>query len=430
MLHGRRGRRSGAAPTRNDVALSPRTDSPRPTARLWPLFAGGFLGPFGGGIVTPMLPELAHGLHTSVSVAAWSLTAYMIPFAAIMVVSGTLAERWGRARTVRLAFVVYAASSLACAVAPTASLFLAGRAVQGAANAFTTPLLLAAISDLVAPAALGRALGKFGGWQAAGQAFAPLIGGLAAAADYRYAFAASTLAAAVLAGYAPADRAADRATRAPGATAAGNGDRWRALANRRLVLACAVAFGVFLTTSGLLLLAALFSGDRFGIGPVGRGVVVAAFGVAGLVGGPAVGRVMDARGTRAVGIAVLTALGVGVAVAGLAPNVAVLVAVVALCGASSTGGRLLANTLALGSTPANRAGATSMTLAWQFLGSAIAPQAWLPVYHHDPALGMLCASVGAFGSAALLVAVRPAWLRAPASSPPGAARPGPRDGPP
>jgi len=353
-----------------------------------------------------MLPELALGLHTSVSVAAWSLTAYMIPFAAIMVVSGTLAERWGRSRTVRLAFIVYAASSLACAVAPTASLFLAGRAVQGAANAFTTPLLLAAISDLVAPEALGRALGKFGGWQAAGQAFAPLIGGFAAAADYRYAFAASTLAAAVLAGYAPADPGEARTARAPGAPAADGRSRWLALANRRLALACAVAFGLFLTSSGLLLLAALLAGDRFGIGPSGRGAVVAGFGVAGLVAGPALGRLVDARGVRLVGIGVLVALGLAVAGTGPVGNVAVLAILVALCGASSTGGRLVANTLALASTPANRAGATSMTLAWQFLGSALAPLAWLPLYHHLAALGFLGASLGAFFSAIVLLAVR------------------------
>lgn len=58
--------------------------------RLWPFNAGGFLGPFGGAMVTPMLPELADGLGTSLSVAAWALSVYMIPFAALtrVVVNG------------------------------------------------------------------------------------------------------------------------------------------------------------------------------------------------------------------------------------------------------------------------------------------------------------------------------------------------------
>lgn len=166
-------------------------------SRLWPLYAGGLLGPFGGAMVTTMLPELAEGLHTSLATAASSLTVYLVPFAAIMLVSGTLAEHWGRARTIRWAYLVYALASLACALAPTAATFLGARAIQGAANAFTTPLLVAAISDLVGPTRLGRSLGVFGGMQAAGQAFAPLVGGIAAALDYRWAFVSAAAAAAL-----------------------------------------------------------------------------------------------------------------------------------------------------------------------------------------------------------------------------------------
>ena len=116
-------------------------------ARMWAFYVGGFLGPFGGAMTTPMLPELADGLGTTLSTAAWSLTAYLIPFAALMLVSGTLAESWGRARSVRTAYVGYAVASLVCAAAPNAELFLTGRALQGTANAFTSPLLVAAISD-------------------------------------------------------------------------------------------------------------------------------------------------------------------------------------------------------------------------------------------------------------------------------------------
>jgi ACDE family multidrug resistance protein len=154
-------------------------------------------------MVTPMLPELRDGLHTTLTTAAWGLTAYMIPFAALMLFSGTLGEHWGRARTVRIAYAVYAVASLGCALAPTAMPFLAGRGLQGAANAFTSPLLVAAISDLVAADRLGRSLGRFASLQAAGQAFAPLVGGAAAAFDYRWAFVASAAAAVLLAAAPP-----------------------------------------------------------------------------------------------------------------------------------------------------------------------------------------------------------------------------------
>jgi MFS family permease len=372
---------------------------------MWPLYAGGFLGPFGGAMVTPMLPELSAGLHTTISTAAWSLTAYMIPFAGLMLISGTLGERWGRARTVRIAYVAYALASLIC-VASSAHLFLAGRAAQGAANAFTSPLLVAAISDAVAPQRLGRALGQFGSLQAAGQAFAPLVGGLAAAVDYRWAFVASAAAAGLLALNPPRD--ASRSSTAPAA------GRWRALANRRLVVSCVVAFCLYLATSGLMLLVALRAGDRFGLGPDARGLVVAAFGLAGLLTGARLGRLADRVGIRLFGVVVLSGFGVTVFGAGAVPLLALLVVAVAAGGATSTASRVVVNTLAVRSTPTNRGGATSMTLAWQFLGSALSPLVLLPLYHARPLLGFAVAAVAVVPAAVLLGVSR----TAPAPTPP------------
>jgi MFS family permease len=72
------------------------------------LYAGGFLGPFGGGIVTVLIPDLRHALHTTTGGAAATLTVYLIPFALLQLVSGTIGERLGLARTVRVAYVAYA----------------------------------------------------------------------------------------------------------------------------------------------------------------------------------------------------------------------------------------------------------------------------------------------------------------------------------
>ncbi|MFN0284055.1 MAG: MFS transporter [Kineosporiaceae bacterium] len=390
---------------RDDVA------GPEAPARLWAFYAGGFLGPFGGAMVTPMLPELAQGLGTTLSTAAWSLTIYLIPFAAVMLVSGTLGEAWGRARTVRSAYLAYVVASLVCALAPTADVFLTGRALQGVANAFTTPLLVAAISDAVPRAGLGRALGRYAGLQAAGQAFAPLVGGAAAAFDYRWAFVVSALAALGLACVpprdpAPRDAPESGAVTGPGAVTdpagAPRASRWRALANRRLALACAVAFGLYLSTSGLLLLVALLADDRFGLGPDARGLVVAAFGAAGLATAGVLGRLADRVGLARFGVAALVGLAVTTAVAGSVPAVWLLAVVVAFGGAASTAARVVVNTLAVTSTPANRGGATSMMLSWQFLGSALAPPAFLPVYNGDGRLSLVVAATGSLAAAVLL----------------------------
>ena len=113
-----------------------------------------------------------------------------------------------------LGYAVYVLASVACVLAGTLALFLAARALQGVANAFTTPLLLAALGATVPPDRLGRALGWFGSLQAAGQTSAPLVGGLAAELDWRLAFVGVALVAGLLglAGIPSARRAAGAAT--------------------------------------------------------------------------------------------------------------------------------------------------------------------------------------------------------------------------
>src|SRR5205807_441716 len=69
------------------------------------MYVGGLLGPMGGGIVAPLLPELAGSFGVSRQVAALSLTTYLVPFAAFQLVSGTLGERWGRRRSVRAGYL-------------------------------------------------------------------------------------------------------------------------------------------------------------------------------------------------------------------------------------------------------------------------------------------------------------------------------------
>src|SRR5215212_901544 len=142
------------------------------------LYAGGFLGPFGGGMVTVLVPELRDAFGVPTATVSLALTAYLVPFAALQLVSGTVGERLGRARATRAAFAVYALASLTAAATGAFAVFLAARAMQGAANAFTTPLVLAALADDTPETQLGQAMGTFAAVQTAGVVGAPLVGGL------------------------------------------------------------------------------------------------------------------------------------------------------------------------------------------------------------------------------------------------------------
>lgn len=364
---------------------------------MWPLYVGGFMGPFGGAMVNAMLPELAAGLGTSVGTAATAVTWYMIPFSTLMLVSGTVGARFGLARAIRVAFITYAVASAICVVATAPVPFLGGRMLQGAANAFTTPLLLALIAELVPPQRLGRALGTYAACGAAGQAFAPFVGGVAAGVDYRWAFGLSAVAAVTLAAITPTGRAAFGASGARGvasasgaAGAAGKnsrpsvpGLRWRELLNPRLALACLTGFAGQFTATAVMLVAALTASDRFELEPAARGVVVATFGMAGFVSGRSIGKLADRVGTTRTGIRALLLLGAAALALPLAPWVVALVAAVALAGVGATSTRVLTNTLSMQSTPSNPAGATSVALAVSFVGSALTPFL-LPLYHWRP----------------------------------------------
>src|SRR4051812_17871789 len=153
-----------------------------------PLYIGGFLGPFGGGMVAVLVPELREAFDATTGAVAASIPAYLVPFAALQLVSGTVGERLGRRRVVFTGYVFYALFMAAGALAPGIGAFLVCRARRGPANAFLPPLLLAGLADEVPSRQIGRAVGTFAAIQTAAVALAPLVGGLLGAIDWRLAF--------------------------------------------------------------------------------------------------------------------------------------------------------------------------------------------------------------------------------------------------
>lgn len=385
-------------------------------ARLWPLYVGGFLGPFGSPVVTTMLPEMQQDLGRSIVELSLTLPAYLFPFAALMLISGTLAERFGRRNTVRAGYIVFTLASIACALAPSFEILMLSRVLQGAANAFTTPVLVAAITDSVAPGRLGRSLGLFGSMQATGQAMAPLIGGLAASVDWRWAFWGTAVVSAVLAALPPEDSRHK---------SVGGWERWKVLGNRQLAVASITAALAFLTTMAMAVVAALYVRDVFHLGPTVTGLIVAIFGFAGLATGRFTGGLMDKYGRLEIGSATHLVLGLFCAVTGIVGSLALpaplplilVILAIAIAGAAATGTRTVVQNLAVTSAPTNRSGATSVMLACQFGGAALSPVLWVPLYEAQPVPGggiaLIAAGATAFAAGLLLLAVRRlGWVKA------------------
>lgn len=370
-------------------------DSSQPSRlRIAALYAGGFLGPFGGGVTASMLPELGADLGLSPAGAAASLTAYLVPFALLMLVSGTLGQRWGPARTVRTAYVAYVLFSLVAAAVSTGWVFLAARALQGATNAFTTPLILASLAAATPTERLGRTLGLFGSIQATAQTLAPLVGGLAAEVSWRWAFVGAAAVAAVLAAAGlPTSRGAARD--APEGRA-----RLRAAWTPRVLRLGVLAALCWGSLGGLAFMVALRFGDAFALSAGVRGALLTVFGVVGLLTSLAVGAAVDRWGAPAT-IRLGTLLGaVMMGLIGVLPSVVAIAAVWALAGMASQCGLVGVNVLAL--REPNGSGAVSIVQSLRFVGAAAAPAVFLAPYHFSAVAGFGLASVVLVGAAVLV----------------------------
>jgi MFS family permease len=347
------------------------------------LYIGGLLGPFGAGVVSSMLPELSGTFGVSQSTAATSLTAYLLPFALVMLVSGTLGERWGPMRTIRVAYAGYVVVAVLAALAPWFWLFQVSRGLQGVANAFTTPLLLTKLAAITPKERLGRTLGLYAAVQSIGQTSAPLVGGLAAEGSWRWAFAGIAVVAAVLTAspLPPDERSPEQPSRLR--------DAWQPV----VMWSGIVIFVAWACLAGLPFLVAFRVDDAFALGPGARGLVLTAFGLAGFVTARLIGVAADRFGPRfAVCLGLLFgAVAVGaIGVVGSLPLVVVAWAAAGVCGQLTLVG---INAVVLGGGPNGRGGAISVVTALRFLGMSASPAAFTGVYRHDPALGFLLPGV-------------------------------------
>jgi MFS family permease len=339
-----------------------------------------------------MLPELGGTFGIGPATASSSLTAFLLPFAAAMLFSGTLGERWGRVRTVRTAYVVYALSCVLAVLASSWAVFLGARVLQGLANAFTTPLIMAAIAASVAPEALGRALGWYGSLQAAGQTSAPLLGGLAAEVNWHYAFYGVGALALVLAvlGIPGEERSVERA---PLRAAL----RPEVL---RLGLVAGLGWGCL---AGAGFLVALRLADVFGLDAGPRGLVLTGLGVVGILTARVAGSAIDRVGARRCVIVGAVLGGLLLAGVGLVPVVGLVGVLWALAGIPSQLLLVGVNALVLGGAETRGGGAVSVVQSLRFFGAAASPVALPPVYHAEPAAAFLA-------PAAVLIAAVPALV--------------------
>jgi len=171
-----------AAPQPSRTASSPRagTTSQRAPRLGWILgltSTAYFMVVLDALVVATALPRMQHDLHVDIPTLQWTINAYGITVAAGIITAAALGDRLGRRRIFVCGVALFTLASAACALAPSASLLITARAIQGFGGAVVLPLSLTILTTTFPAERRGMIVGIYGGLAGLAVAAGPLVGG-------------------------------------------------------------------------------------------------------------------------------------------------------------------------------------------------------------------------------------------------------------
>jgi EmrB/QacA subfamily drug resistance transporter len=128
-------------------------------------------------VVSIALPSIHRDLGASIQSLEWTVNAYVLAYAVLLLTGAALGDRFGRRRMFLAGISLFTAASAGAALAPTTDLLVASRAIQGAGAALVTPLTLTLLAAAFPAQRRGMALGVWSGISGAAVAIGPLVGG-------------------------------------------------------------------------------------------------------------------------------------------------------------------------------------------------------------------------------------------------------------
>ncbi|WP_432925259.1 MFS transporter [Microbispora sp. CA-135349] len=130
-------------------------------------------------IVNVALPSLGHDLHAPVSGLQWTVDAYTLTLASLLMLAGSTADRVGRRRTFQTGLVIFTAGSLLCSLAPSLGWLVAARIVQAVGGSMLNPVAMSIITNTFTDRReRAQAIGVWGGVVGVSMALGPVVGGL------------------------------------------------------------------------------------------------------------------------------------------------------------------------------------------------------------------------------------------------------------
>jgi EmrB/QacA subfamily drug resistance transporter len=130
-----------------------------------------------GSVVNAALPSIERDLHASLAGQQWVVTAYLLTLGSLLVVGGSLGDRFGRRRVFVVGLGIFSVASLACGLAPNLSVLISARIIKGIGAALLVPGSLAMLASVFHPDDRAKAIGRWSGLASVSTALGPFLGG-------------------------------------------------------------------------------------------------------------------------------------------------------------------------------------------------------------------------------------------------------------
>jgi EmrB/QacA subfamily drug resistance transporter len=129
-------------------------------------------------IINVALPSIGRSFHAPVSGLQWTVDAYLLVIASLLMLSGSVGDRVGRRRVFQIGLALFALGSLACSLAPGLGWLIAFRALQAVGGSMMNPVALAIVNNVfIKPAERAKAIGVWGSMFGLSVALGPVVGG-------------------------------------------------------------------------------------------------------------------------------------------------------------------------------------------------------------------------------------------------------------
>ena len=351
----------------------------------------------GGGALPIIFAILMGAFDVDRATLSLALPAYMFPYALVQLVSGSISDLTSRRSSILIGFTAYGACTMLAGLSWSFEVFIFSQILQGATNAFTTPILMATLGDVMPSQRTGRTMGMFSTLNMAGQSGAPLLAGLLAGTSWRLvyivvALIAWGLAIWYLAWFRKYGHLVPSRPRA--ATFGADLHRiWQAV-GLTLFLLASLSFLANGAMRGPSYLFAEFMRDMWNTGVGFSGVALGLYGIAGLILGPLAGLAIEKIGVFRGAAISMAGIAGALILLGLAPGEYWFAAGNFLLGAFAIAAWASLNTLVVQAMPSHRGTASSIFGSTKFLAQAVSPIWFTPLYEQiDPTMIFYVAAV-------------------------------------